>query len=552
MRHNIILFGLVLIVLSSQLGSAQALSSCNGIWIDAEDLTVERNDTEYFYFPIHNEEDEDFDIFGIQVWREDGEFEIALEDYPTTIKPDQEKELTIRIETGALDEESLGSAYIIVRGTFDDEKYCGYGSIGETHFDVTVEVDEEEVEPGCRDVEIRARDVSVSENSTRIFTFQIENHSDKRFELYDIALDESNSYLNAEVYSKPGTIARNDEASFRVKIEAETVSRDRETDVEITARGRFSDGEYCSYSRIDTEEFTVSIDNSTGTGSDPEPDDWEKCDNVYVNAGTVTVEKGKTAYETIFIENSAGENFLVDYASIFDLSPNLKAEEAGYAKVVPAFGNSSINAKVRAYDYAEIGRDEAFVEVRGHFQNGESCSISGQGLSSFLINIKESKPETTIIGSAGFAANNEPVCSLVSLSVPASKDIGKSGTVPIVIDNRSMERINVRLSGPGITVEPQLISIPKKTLVNENVSVSSALSETTLVYSIESGNCNTTKSTRITADTGEKNQEENQAQGDVKEVLEALSTGFIVLGQTGAALGIFVIAAIIAYLILRH
>ena len=59
MRPKIALLGLALILFSTQLASAQA-ATCDNIWIDAEDVTMDRDDTEYFYFPIYNDYDEEF------------------------------------------------------------------------------------------------------------------------------------------------------------------------------------------------------------------------------------------------------------------------------------------------------------------------------------------------------------------------------------------------------------------------------------------------------------------------------------------------------------
>ena len=138
-------------------------------------------------------------------------------------------------------------------------------------------------------------------------------------------------------------------------------------------------------------------------------------------------------------------------------------------------------------------------------------------------------------------------CTHFSLIVPEQKEIGNSGTVPITIDNRTMERATVRLSGPGLTVQPKLISIPRNSLVSESISVSSALPETRLLYSIEALGCSATRATEITASAaGAQGQEAGQNQAS--EAIQAISTGFLVLGQAGGLLGLLVLAALVIYL----
>ncbi len=549
MRLNIALLGLALILLSTQLVSAQA-AACDNIWIDAENIVMERADTEYFYLPIYNDYDEDFDIYAIEVWRDYGEFDITLIDYTEVIDSDNEGEITIKIETENLDDESFGQAYIKVRGEFDDETYCGFTHIDETYFDVDVEMNAEE--PGCNDIKIDAFNVYINENSTKTISFEIENRSDDDFDLYDIDIEENSSYFDAEIYSKPSVIRDRDSEDFRVRIESNSVSRDRQETVRLEAKGRFDNGDYCSFSSIDEEEFTVYVDNGSGSGSTPSP---SYSDEIELITSTVEVEKGKTGYATLFLENNTEENFLIDYVSVFDSSSNFEADESGYEKTVPAFGSSYINVKVRAYDYASLGDYEAFLEIAGHFQNGEQVHIFGDSLGVFPVEIVEKRVVVY--------TNPEPVqqetCSYFSLIVPNETDIDGSGTVPITIDNRSYGRATIRLYGAGLEVQPKLISVPKKTLITENVSVSTVLNSTNLVYSIEAPGCNMEKRTVISStiagqDSGEEDNEETgedgEKTGESQSILPLDATGFVALGQAGAVVGILVLAAAVIFLIL--
>lgn len=540
MRHYIA-FGIALILLSMQLSSLQAVS-CDDVWIDAEDIVMERNDTEYFYFPVYNDSREAFDVSSVEVWRETGKFEISVVDYPDEIEAKNQGELTIRVKTPPLDEESFGTAYVKVRGWFEEGKYCGLAGIDKGYFDVDVIFEEQTSE--CNEILIKVNNVYVDEDSTQIVSFSIENDSAEEFELYDIDIDESSTYFDAFIYSKPRFIESWDSEAFRVKIESNRVSSDKRGTVTVQAKGRFDDGTYCSYGSIREEDFKVFVENDSPWD---EPKQEENCEEIYLNAGSIRVEKGRTGYATIFLENSSAEDFLIDYVSVFDSSPNFKAEENGYGKVVPAFGASYINVKVRAYDYGEPGEEEAFVEAKGHFQNEKNCRLFGGRIAAFPV-IVEEKEVLPYSSGTDFSGS----CTFFSLIVPEAKTIGKAGTVDITIDNRTMERATVRLSGPGLTVQPLLISVPRHSLVSEKVSVSSVLQETSLVYSVEGLGCNTTKSTKIVStDVAQEEGEEDMEQEEADRAMQAISTGFMVLGQAGAVLGLVVLAVLAVYLVVK-
>ena len=567
MKPHIILFGLALVLLSTQLGSAQA-ASCQDIAVEAEDIFAGRASTEYFYFPVHNYSGSDFEVYAAEAWRDSGKFEITLIDYPDEIFADGSGELAIRVKTGSLDNESLGSAYVKIRGNFDDGTYCGFTNIDETYFDVTVEMGNANAQ--CNDLGISAFDVYIQENSDKTVSFEIENHSDEDFDLDGIEVEENSGYFEASVYSKPSVISDNGSETFRVKIESESVSGDREGSVKLRAKGRFGNGTYCPYSGTEEETFGVFVGDSSGSGTTHTSNNR----GIYFDSGTVRVEKGGTGTATLFIGNNSAENFTVDYVTVFDSSQNFSVETAGYERVVPAFGTGYVNVKARAYDNALAGKGNAFIEIRGHFQNGEMIDVFGDSFGIFQVEIVERQqheedagnetglsaacPDVSLIAPEHDYSDSgtySGVCPGVSLIVPGEKAIGSSGSVFITIDNRSLQRVDVRLYGAGLTIQPKLISVPRKTLVSESVSVSSVLPETSLVYSIGAAGCSSTKATRIVSNVPEQPPAENGENGEGSNEagfpFGIDSTGFAALGQAGAVLGLLVLAAAMIYLIFR-
>jgi len=544
-----VLLGIIFVLFFGQFASAHT-SYCNEVWVDAEDIFVERDDTAYFYFPIYNDADQAFTVREAIVYRQDGDFDIEIVDYPDEIEAGDEGELTIRVDTDNLDNESLGEAYVKVRGWFEDETYCGFGEVETVYFDVTVETGTGDSD--CDDIEIRASNVSIGEDRTETVTFTIRNRSNEDFDLQDIDLAENSSYFDAWIYSKPSTIRDNDSETFRVRIESNRVSRDRQGTATLEAKGRFDDGSYCNYSSIEEENFTVYVEEDSGI--DHGDGFVGGCRDIYLNAGTVRVEQGSTSYRTVYLENDADEDFLIDFVSVFDSSGDIKAEENGYEKVVPANGSSYINVKIQAYDYAETGEEEAFLEVKGHFQGEQDCEPFGDGITTLSVIVEEED-----IGQGSTGTDFAGTCTYFSLIAPEAKTIDTSGTIEITIDNRTMERATVRLSGPGLTVQPQLISVPKYTLVTETVSVASVLSNTSLVYEIEALGCNQSKTTGIIATgieqekpaIGQDQTTEENGEKQAIQAIEALGVGFASLGSAGALIGLLALVAIAIYVIFK-
>jgi len=558
MRPILIIAAIVLILLSFHLGSVQA-AECSDVFIDAEDVELPGNSTEYFYVQIYNDSSELFVPRGVRVYKEDADspFSITVSDYSDEIEADGEGEIELRVAASGVDEdEETGTAHIQIRGDFDGEQ-CSFYEMGDTYFGVTVSTGSTGT-PSCGNIHVHASNVSIDENSEKMVSFTIENTSNKSFNLDGIEVSENSSYFDAALYSKPASIGSNGSQTFRVRIEANQVSADRQGNVTLRAKGSFSNGTYCHYDDSGEESFIVYVEN-TGTQPSPQPQPGNECSDIALDKHIVRAAQGETVYTTFQLRNFARENFLVDYISIFDGSNNFKAEQNGYAKVVPAAGSAFVNAKVQAHDFAVPGsRENAFVEVKGHFQNQESCSLSGTGLNSFEVIIEE-KGTTAEPATADFAAEE---CSLFSLIVPVSMKIDGNGSVPIVIVNKAYNRATILLYGPGLTINPSFISVAENSTISEDILVESKLPQSTLVFTVDSPLCKTEKRTVIINSKAaasatpvapaEKPQPANPADGAIKSVQGAIATGFAVLNQNLALVGLVILVAIILFFILKE
>ncbi len=550
MRPILIIAAIVLILLSLHLGSVQA-AECGDAWVFAEDVSIEKNSTDYFYFTFYNDGDERFTVVEARAGIESGSFEIALTGAPGTVGAESEGELTVRVKT--LNNSSSGTAYVEIGGRFADGETCYFSEIERAYFEVTIESNGGNQTAECGEVLIHANNVTMAEDSTKIVNFSIENTANKDFDLYDIAVEETSSYFNATLYSKPSKINKNESETFRVRIESESVNSNSQGSVSLKARGQFANGPYCAYSDIALKSFTVTVENA-GTQPSSQPQPGNECPDIALDKHIVRVAQGETVYTTFQLRNFARENFLVDYISIFDGSNNFKAEQNGYAKVIPASGSAFVNVKVQAHDFAVPGRENAFVEVKGHFQNQESCSLSGNDLNTFEVIIEE-KGTATESATADFTQDE---CSTFSLIAPVSMKIDGNGSVPIVIVNKAYSRATILLYGPSLSINPSFISVAENSTVSEGILVESKLPQSTLVFTVDSPLCKTEKrtviiNTKIAAPVApaEKPVPINPVDGAIKSVQGAIAAGFAVLNQNLALVGLVILIAIILYFIIK-
>jgi hypothetical protein len=557
MRPILVIAGIVLILLSLQLGSVQA-AHCTDVFVDAQGVELSGNSTEYFYVPIYNDGSELFVPREVRVYREDADspFTLTVSDYSDEIEADGKGEIELRVVASGVDDDETGTAYIKIRGYLGDE-YCSFGEIEDAYFDVTVST-ESTGTPSCGNIHMYASDVFIDENSAKTVSFTIENTSNKSFNLDGIEVSENSTYFDASIYSKPASIGSNRSETSRVRIEANQVSADRQGSVALRAKGSFSNGTYCHYDDSEEESFTVNVEN-IGTQPSPQPQLGNECQDIALDKHIVRAAQGETVYTTFQLRNFVRENFLVDYISIFDGSNNFKAEQNGYAKIVPASGSAFVNAKVQAYDFAVPGsRENAFVEVKGHFQNQESCSLSGNGLNTFEVIIEE-KEAASFSEPAEFAQEE---CSLFSLIAPVSMKIDGNGSVPIVIVNKAYSRATILLYGPGLSITPSFISVAENSTISEDILVESKLPQSTLVFTVDTPLCKTEKRTVIINSKAAASATPaapaaqpvpiNPVDGAIKGVQGAMAAGFAVLNQNLALVGLVILVAIILFFILKE
>ena len=517
-------------------------ASCNDIDIRLDDVSIEESTTDYFDFTIENESDEDFDITEIDAGDSSSKFTVTVSDYDNTIRDNDEGDLEIKIRAFSVSSTHGSEGFVKVRGRFDDDKYCSFSAIGTEYFDVTVENESNQ----CSDIEVVASNVTMDEEDVVFEDIRIENNSNKRFYVDDIGIVESSSLLDVDVDDHDSSIPADDEGELTLRLESEEVSSDRTVSVKVKVKGHFQSGSSCSFSATEEDSFTVRIED----GTSGEFVGGGECRDLDIGISNLEVERGDTVTKNFVLENNSHERFYVDFVDVYDRSSEIRSESNGYDKKILAKAVGTIGVKVRAYEDAEIDDYKAYIAVRGHFQGGDSCRLSGNE-EDFKVEVVEEEEETEFVVPA--LPRYSDYCRGLIFSAPATKTIQQGSTISLNIENNTAYRATIRFKGEGLEVEPSLLSIPagfKKD--NYTISVFANNTPTTLNYEIETYNCMTKKSTRIVSTTVQAPVDDEEEEESVEpeeeeqeDVLQAIAgTAFAVLGANSVNAGLLLVAAV--------
>jgi len=520
--------------------AAQA-ASCSEIDIETRHVYVDESSTEYFYFDLENNSNRDFEVVNVTAGDTSSRFAASVVSFEDYVRDGDSERIKVRIRAFSVSSDYLGDAYIRVTGEFVGGRDCSYSEIGTEYFDVTIE--DTGSDESCSDIEVFARDVEMDEDDVEYADFEIRNDSGTRFYVDGIDIDETSSYVDIDVDDFDSIIYGNDSGDLRLRIESSEVNSDKSVVAEVSVRGHFAGGKSCSYSQTRSDVFEIEIDNDGGTGGFS---GGSRCNDLTLDAYNISVEQGETAVESFALENDSSERFYVDFVDVYDNSSEIRAESNGFDNVVRANSVGLVEVSVRAYDDAELGREKAFVRIRGHFQGGSTCELSDEEV--FYVDIKAKDAEPEYFPPA--LPQYSPYCNGFIFNAPAVQEIEGSGTISLKIENNTPYRATIRLFGEGLSIEPVLLSVPQGFKSQDYAISVVAVKDSTLFYEIETYNCMSKKSTVI-----ELKEQEQQAVGQetgsaADELLQGLATGFVALGSGWAALGLLIIAiALIFYIV---
>ena len=278
----------------------------------------------------------------------------------------------------------------------------------------------------CNDIDVVLRDVSIAENSTEYFIFDLENDSDEEFDVFELVAGDSSSRFNVSVSDYDDPIEEYDEGTLEIKIRSFAVSNDYEDEAFVKLRGEFDGGRYCSFGAIGTEYFDVTVEDGSGS---------ESCSDIEVVASNVTMDESDIVIETVRVENNAEERFYVDDVELSESSSYISVDVDDYDDYINDGDNGEIDIEIESMSVGSDKTASVKVEVRGHFSNGRTCSFSQTEDDTFTVRIENE-------GSGNFVGGTK--CDDLRLDVSnLSVEKGETVEEEFVLENRANERFYV-------------------------------------------------------------------------------------------------------------
>ncbi|MBN1940597.1 MAG: hypothetical protein JW772_00280 [Candidatus Diapherotrites archaeon] len=219
------------------------------------------------------------------------------------------------------------------------------------------------------------------------------------------------------------------------------------------------------------------------------------CNEISINTYSVRVTAGNTVNIAFLVTNNSAERFFIDTANAYDNSTSFNVETDGYDREIRAGESGQINVSVKGRSYNEGIEEFGYIEFRGHFLGGNTCTLDDTTVQKFRVFVDKQEP---IVSNPPVFEPNANDCRDIDITVPETLNIEGNGNFDVTIDNRTDFRVNVRIFAENVNVNPTLISIPKNTKITENIAVT-ASENGKIRYFVESPFCSFEKETVVNA-----------------------------------------------------
>ena len=228
------------------------------------------------------------------------------------------------------------------------------------------------------------------------------------------------------------------------------------------------------WQQITPAESFISSNNTSTTGSNTlffSLDETEiSCNTLSFVYDVIDVESNKSVTEQLYIKNSAGEDFFIDSVTVFENEEEFNAFGNVLDRKINENDLARVSVTVDAFEVIEDVVESIEVRVRGHFESGKSCSFERE----FLVGVKGIGVPIVTSSSYDFSA-------------PSQVEFVDSGFVTILLDNLTDQDIKITItSGDDAIVYPNVITVPKNTLLERVLSVNQASQNEFIYYTISS------------------------------------------------------------------
>ncbi len=369
----------------------------------------------------------------------------------------------------------------------------------------------------CGEIALEARDIGIDAGETESAEVEITNNSRMDFSITSASVYIDSFDLQQRDLEYASSIAAGSKRSITFTVSADDDAKSAPVPANIQVAGQFADGTSCNYDDIGKELFTVSVtakplmqepepvpeqtgfaySSSTIVPRNAETSTWHEtypaqaqqslqssnqmvrlsspaaplCSALGIVAENITVDAGSKAYKDFYIKNYSGEKFYIDGIEVKDYSDAFTAGRGLADSFI--FENSTGKATV-VVDALPSSKDTyatAAVRVDGHFESGNSCSITEQ----FYVYVE---------------TPGQPKCSAFKIEVPEEITFSNGAAARITIDNPLPESAAVAITARNAEVTPAFVRISPETYAERIIYVESIEGSTAwITYTASVGGC---------------------------------------------------------------
>lgn len=264
---------------------------CSLIQIEADDVTLNENDTILHTVRVTNNSSNDFTLQGFDVFDDGDSFTAAAEppfsdsDFEKNLQNNRTNSYTIEIDARGVSDDETNPVFVEIRGEFENGYDCSFSDISET-FDVTVE--DTGVQTGvCTELNVNIPFVSVRAGETTSHTFSLINNADQHFYVDEYTFADKNYQVAFEPVSNPVKVES--QSSEEIAFDAIGYSNAGTFDANafLTVKGHFTDGGSCLVNAKRFEYRFIGTENAS-------------CNSFYAGLKPITVLRGEKSIDVLF------------------------------------------------------------------------------------------------------------------------------------------------------------------------------------------------------------------------------------------------------------
>jgi len=355
---------------------------CSDIKVNTYSVDLDEETTKYQTFTVSNDSSDRFYIDSIDAFSDrPGIFTVTEYDYDSSIPANGSASIQLKITAWEVSSDQSGTARIRVSGHYANNESCSYSEIGEKTF--TVYVNDVSPTTNCSDIKVSTRSVYLDSGKTSYENFSIKNNSGEDFSITSIDVYDNSSYFSVSKEDYDSYINANSSGILETKVIAEETTIDRSGTAYIKINGRFDNGDYCTYSDIGIQSFTVYVNGM----------EQIYCDDISISTKTIELNENSSKTESFSIYNNSSEKFYLDDVQAYDYASAFNVEASDYSDYLNSNNSGYIKIKVNSNSVDSDQSNTAYLKVKGHYASGRTCSYSDIGEKQFTVRVLNiSKP----------------------------------------------------------------------------------------------------------------------------------------------------------------